>query len=176
MSGGHDMHNDTGIPVDNPGYEVRDASIPGLIKFAVVLAIVLAVTLISMRFMFDVLGKLTPLGETASPFDNGRHIPAGPLVQAKPHQDLTSYCTGQSQAVSSYSWVNKDGGIVQIPVDRAMDLTMQRGLPSRSAADMAAAGATIPPVGAAGEPDATYLQGPCGYLTPPAEAEGAPKD
>jgi hypothetical protein len=169
-------HGAGAIPADNPGYEVRDASIKGLITFAVVLALVLFFTLISMRFMFSELNTLTPLGETSSPFDNGRHIPAGPLVQAKPHQDLTAYCANQSQVVSTYAWVNKDGGIVQIPIDRAMDLTLQRGLPSRSAADMAAAGATIPPVGAAGEPDATYLQGPCGYLTPPAEVSAAPKD
>ena len=172
-----DTKHAAGIPADNPGYETRDASIKGLITFAVVLALVLILTLISMRFMFDVLGKLTPLGETASPFNNGRNIPSGPLVQANPHQDLTAFCANQSQAVSTYAWVNKDGGIVQIPIDRAMELTLQRGLPSRSAADMAAAGATIPPVGAAGEPDATYLQGPCGYLTPPSEATaGAPKD
>jgi hypothetical protein len=165
-----------GAPANGPGYEVRDANIKGLITFAAGLAIVLALTLVSMRFMFDLLGKLTPLGESSSPFDNGRHVPSGPLVQAKPHQDLTGYCAGQSQAVGSYAWVNKDGGIVQIPIDRAMDLTLQRGLASRSAADMAAAGATIPELGAAGEPDATYLQGPCGYLAPPTETPAAPKD
>jgi hypothetical protein len=164
------------VSADNPGYEVRDASIKGLITFAVVLALVLFATLVSMRYMFSALNKLTPLGETASPFDNGRNSPSGPLVQAQPHQDLTAYCANQSQTVGTYAWVNKDGGIVQIPIDRAMDLTLQRGLPSRSATDMAAAGATIPQLGAAGEPDATYLQGPCGYLTPPAERPAEPKD
>jgi hypothetical protein len=113
---------------------------------------------------------------SASPFENTREIPSGPLLQASPHQDLTSYCAGQRDAVDGYAWVNKTGGIVQIPIDRAMDMTLKNGLPSRSADEMAAAGATIPPVGAAGEPDATYTEGPCGYLQQPAAAADVPKD
>ena len=153
-------------PNGGPGYETRDADIRALIQFAFGLAIVLLVTIVAMRFTFAYLNRLTPLGQTASPFQNVRQVPTGPLLQATPHKDLDSYCAGQVDAENSYSWVNKAGGIVQIPVDRAMDLVLQRGLPSRSAADMTAGGGVIAPVGAAGEPQANYLQGPCGYLAP----------
>jgi hypothetical protein len=156
---------------NGPGYEVRDANIKGLLQFAFWLAMLLLVTLVAMRFTFSELSKMAPLGPAASPFENARQIPSGPLLQAEPHQELGAYCANQQLAVDGYAWVNKTGGIAQIPIDRAMDLTIQRGLPSRSADEMAAAGATIPPVGAAGEPDATYLQGPCGYLQPEKPAE-----
>ena len=172
MSGHHDHGADTGAR--GPGYEVRDANIKALLQFAFWLAVLLAVTLVAMRFTFKYLDTLTPLGPAASPFENARQIPSGPLLQADPHVQLGTFCAGQVDAVNGYSWVNQAGGIVQIPIDKAMDLTIQRGLPSRSAEEMAAAGATIPPVGAAGEPDATYSQGPCGYLQPTAPAE--PKD
>jgi hypothetical protein len=159
-----------------PGYEVRDADAKSLLKFGFYLAVLLAVTLIAMRFVFGYLDRLTPLGPTASPFANAREIPTGPLLQANPHQDLLSFCAGQRQQVDGYAWLNKAGGIVQIPIDRAMDLTLQRGLPARSEQEMQAAGGTIPAVGAAGEPDATYEQGPCGYLAQPQAAAAAPKD
>jgi hypothetical protein len=159
-----------------PGYEVRDANLKALLQFAFWLAVLLAVTLVAMRFTFGYLSTLTPYGPNASPFENTRQIPSGPLLQVHPHDELNTYCSGQRDAVSGYSWINQAGGIVQIPIDRAMDLTLQRGLPSRSTDEMAAAGATIPQVGAAGEPDATYLQGPCGYLAQPAAAAAVPND
>jgi hypothetical protein len=162
--------------VRGPGYEVRDANLKALLQFAFWLAVLLAVTLVAMRFMFGYLNRLTPLGPAASPFENTRQIPSGPLLQAHPHEDLDSYCSNQRDAVDGYAWLNQGGGIVQIPIDRAMDLTLQKGLPSRSAEEMAAAGATIPQVGAAGEPDATYSEGPCGYLASPEAAAAAPTE
>jgi hypothetical protein len=158
------------------GYEVRDANLKALVQFAFWLAVLLAVTLVAMRFTFGYLSKLTPLGPAASPFENARQIPSGPLLQVHPHDDLNSFCSGQRDAIDGYSWINQTGGVVQIPIDRAMDITLQKGLPSRSADEMTAAGATIPQIGAAGEPDATYLQGPCGYLGTPAAAAAAPTD
>jgi hypothetical protein len=172
VSGHHDHGVDTGAR--GPGYEVRDANIKALLQFAFWLAMLLAVTLVAMRYTFSYLDKLTPLGPAASPFENARQIPSGPLLQADPHEQLGTFCSGQRDGVDGYSWVNQAGGIVQIPIDKAMDLMIQRGLPSRSADEMAAAGATIPSVGAAGEPDATYMQGPCGYLQP--DVPMMPKD
>lgn len=172
------QHNNNAHENDGrgPGYEVRDADLKSLLKFGLGLAILLAVTLVAMRFVFGYLNTLTPLGPKASPFANTREIPSGPLLQANPHQDLLSFCAQQRQQVDSYAWLNKAGGIVEIPIDRAMDLTLQKGLPARSEQDMQAAGGTIPPVGAAGEPDASYEEGPCGYLAQPQAAAAVPKD
>src|SRR5690348_5754410 len=142
-------HEKQGAPAGSPGYEVRDVNIKALLQFAFWMAVVIGLTLIAMRFTFVYLGKLTPLGPAASPFENARQIPSGPLLQAAPHQELSSFCSGQTQNVQGYAWVNQAGGIVQIPLDRAMDVTLQHGLPSRSAAEMQAAGATIPPIGSA---------------------------
>jgi hypothetical protein len=162
--------------VKGPGYEVRDANLKALLQFAFWLAVLLAVTLVSMRITFAYLARLTPLGPESSPFENAHEVPSGPLLQVHPHDELNTFCSGQRDAVDGYAWLNQAGGIVQIPIDRAMDLTLQHGLPSRSADEMAAAGATLPAVGTAGEPDATYLQGPCGYLAEPAAAAAVPND
>jgi hypothetical protein len=37
--------------------------------------------------------------------------------------------------LQGYHWVDQSQGVVQIPIDRAMDLVLQRGLPSRGPAD-----------------------------------------
>jgi hypothetical protein len=37
----------------------------------------------------------------------------------------------EDAALDSYGWVDKDAGIVRIPVDRAMEILAKKGLPSR---------------------------------------------
>jgi hypothetical protein len=33
--------------------------------------------------------------------------------------------------LNSYGWIDKSAGVIRIPIDRAMDLLAQRGLPVR---------------------------------------------
>ena len=148
------------------GYEPRDANITGLLQFAFWMAVLLAVTLLGMRWTFDYFKKAMPLGETASPLlkQGQRELPPSPRLQVHPRQELVDYCEIQQKAVHSYGWVNQESGIVHIPVDRAMDLILAKGLPARPA-DRAPPGApqVAPPV-VAGEAD---VEGQCGYLTEP---------
>ena len=37
------------------------------------------------------------------------------------------------EKLDTYGWVDHDNGIVRIPIDRAIDATVQRGLPARPA-------------------------------------------
>jgi hypothetical protein len=156
-------------PADRgPGYEQRDANIPGLLQFAFWMAVVLAVTLIGMRFTFDYFKKVEPLGPTASPMvkETDRMLPPSPRLQVQPHLELEDYCEGQEQEVNSYGWVNQQSGVVRIPVDRAMDLILTRGLPARSPGDASttdSSPAITIPVVSGGED----VQGQCGYLTEP---------
>jgi hypothetical protein len=42
---------------------------------------------------------------------------------------MQDWRASEDRVLHQYSWINPDKGIVQIPVDRAMDLIVQRGLP-----------------------------------------------
>jgi hypothetical protein len=161
------------VPVDaSAGYEKRDVNIKGLFQFAFWLAAVLAVTLVGMRFTFSFYKKAMPLGPTASPMVKmtDRMLPPSPRLQVTPHQELQDYCVAQQQDVNTYAWVNQPSGVVRIPVDRAIELILARGLPARPAADASASerttAVTTPTV--AGETD---VEGQCGYLTEPSKAD-----
>lgn len=154
-----------GQPVDRgPGFEQRDANIKGLLQFAFWMAIVLAITLFVMRWAFDYFAKIEPLGAPASPLVSTaqRELPANPRLQAHPHGDLENYCSAQEQQVSTYGWVDQQSGVVRIPIDRAMDLTLQRGLPARAASE---APPGMPSVAIPVPLSGTDLEGQCGYLT-----------
>ncbi|HTR47583.1 MAG TPA: hypothetical protein VMM16_09385 [Verrucomicrobiae bacterium] len=157
----------TNTPVDRgPGYETRDAHVGALLQFAFWMAVVLALTLVSMKFMFDYLKKSQPLGATASPLVKAGERPKLPslMLQVHPHQELVDYCSAQQTAVGSYGWVSQESGVVHIPVDRAMDLVAVRGLPTRAASEVPAGSPAVAPPTVAGDTD---VQGQCGYLSEP---------
>jgi hypothetical protein len=71
-----------------------------------------------------------------------------PRLQKTPPIDLMGMKREEGARISSYGWVDKKAGIARIPVDRAMEILAQNGLP-KVAAPPPTAGAppqtTIPP-------------------------------
>lgn len=160
----HDAENDP-VQGRGPGYETRDANIPGLLKFAFWMAVVLAVTLVGISWTFDAFKKLTPMGEMASPMvnPNDRMLPPSPRLQVAPHQELQQYCAAQQREVNTYGWVDQPSGIARVPIDRAMDLILERGLPARSA-DEAPTGAAMASTALPTVPEGADVQGQCDYV------------
>ena len=46
--------------------------------------------------------------------------------------DLEAFQAREEIELHSYGWVNRSSGIVRIPIERAMELLLQKGLPARS--------------------------------------------
>ena len=55
-----------------------------------------------------------------------------PLLQTQPFKDVYLLKQGQNERLDSYGWVGRADGIVHIPIDRAIELTLERGLPARA--------------------------------------------
>jgi hypothetical protein len=161
-------------PDAGAGYEQRDANIRDLLKFGFWLAMVLVVTLVTVRWTYHFYARIEPVGPPASPFVNVREIPTGPLLQVAPHVDLQTYCEDQEQQVNTYGWIDQPGGVVRLPVDRAMDLLLERGLPTRPASE-------APPTTSSGVmalpfiPSVEDARGQCSFVEDQRESE-APID
>ena len=54
-----------------------------------------------------------------------------PALQTQPFRDIYMLREDEAKRLQSYGWVDKDGGVTRIPVDRAMELMLQRGFPTR---------------------------------------------
>lgn len=154
-----------GHGAEEPRYEKRDANLPALLQFGFWLAIVIVAAVVSMKYTLNFFQKVMPEGKPASPLSDVRTLPPAPRLQVHPHEELREYCTGQQQNVKSYAWVDERNGIVQIPVDRAMELVLERGLPVRPANQAPAGSAGMHQVGAYDAPLPAGVEGPCGYLT-----------
>jgi hypothetical protein len=58
-------------------------------------------------------------------------LPAAPRLQQIPSKELYDFRTKENEELQSYGWVDKNAGTVHIPIDDAMRLILERGLPSR---------------------------------------------
>ncbi len=148
-------------PSQSEGYEHRDANPRNLFEWGLGLATVLVIVFVAMRVLFGFYGKVQSLGKPASPFENVRVLPPPPRLQTEPRTDLHAYCANQMKALTTYGWADQPNGVVRIPIDNAIDLRLQKGLPARAAGEVPA-GVSNP---ASFVPNVTDANGPCGYVT-----------
>ena len=118
-------------PAQGPGYETRDVNIRGAYTFALTLFAVLVIVIFGMRGLFWHFESTQPLGPETTPFKSARELPPTPRLQVDPRQDLAHMKEQQQEILNSYGWADQGTGKVHIPIDRAMDLLLQRGLPVR---------------------------------------------
>jgi len=116
-------------PVASPRYETSDADVRGVFTFLVVLSLVLIFTALLSWGMFKYFSTSQANRVPASPFAGARQLPTGPQLQVNPRQDLLRFRAEQERALESYSWENKEGGTVRVPIERATKLLLQKGLP-----------------------------------------------
>jgi len=60
-------------------------------------------------------------------------IPPDPRLQVDPELELRDFRRAQEGILNSYGWVSREEGRTRIPVQRAMDLLIERGVPVRKA-------------------------------------------
>jgi hypothetical protein len=172
------------------GYEHADANVRSLYQFGAVLAILIIAVMWAMVHTYNFFAKHESLGPPASPFENQRELPPQPRLQPHPATDLKRYCEIEQEQLSTYGWVDKNNGLVRIPVDRAMEIVLQKGLPARPAnqvnqAPMHYDGVAdgirrytaddTTAVPASSEPPVMGISGPCGYLVQPTSESGESK-
>ena len=104
------------------GHETTDASTfyVGLFALGLVLMIVLSLLLLDRMFW-----RFEASAERADPIVSpvaGNQIPSGPRLQTQPSADLAKLRHDEDETLSSYEWIDQQQGIVQVPIERAIDL------------------------------------------------------
>ena len=152
----HDTHNGH---LDHPEvtFESRDLSARGVVGFLIGLAVVGTLMTFVIWGMYQYLNKfeahhqrrLGPLEVTHSESraEAGRaaqRFPS-PRLQPDPVADLNKFRAHNEQVLNSYGWVDQKSGTVHIPIEKAMDMVVAQGLPTRQSGTQAkAAPGTVP--------------------------------
>jgi hypothetical protein len=113
------------------GHETSDANVRAVVKFVIGLFLSIAASLLIVWATFSYFVNRQGLGPPASPFENARKLPPPgvPVLEAKPAEEYKHYFVQQQEQLRTYGWVDQKDGIVRMPIDRAMDLLVERGLP-----------------------------------------------
>jgi hypothetical protein len=121
---------------ETAGHETKDASIRGIVLTGVGLAIGAAIALSIVYGIFRFLStqQLTTAPPNSMAETNLQQFPPAPRIEEHPAVELQELHAKEDSLLSSYGWTDKMAGVVRIPIDRAIDLELQRGFPVRKEA------------------------------------------
>jgi len=115
-------------------HEERDLSIRLVVLFGIALAVVGVASHYLLEALFWRYGVREDRRDTpAPPLREARVEPPSPRLQANPGLDLGALRQREERDLSTYGWVDRSRGTVRIPIERAMKLAAERGLPARPA-------------------------------------------
>ncbi len=128
MSQPHDPHG--GHP-NAHRHEHSDASAAGVAKFVVGLSLVVIGVLFLMMWVQDLLrtARVTPR-EIPPQEIQRRETPPAPHLSADPGQQLESLRSEEDARLNHYGWADEQKKQARIPIERAMELIVERGLPA----------------------------------------------
>src|SRR5437660_7813741 len=125
--------------------EASDVNVRGIAGFAAGLVICTILVCLVLYGMFKLLVNAytsPPVTQTAmvgtrEPQDPSAALAKStfpePRLQTDYFADLAKVRQQWNQRLNSYGWLDQSAGKVHIPIERAMELTLQRGLPARVA-------------------------------------------
>lgn len=118
-------------------FEHSDISARGVVITG---AAVLAGALIVSSLVFLYSGFLAHQRAQSSPPPlpielHGNPMPPEPRLQASPTRDLRSLRMQEDSVLGKYAWIDKSKGVAALPIERAMEIIAQRGIPPQKAPD-----------------------------------------
>lgn len=123
------------------GYEVEDASIREVVLTGIGLAIGTIIVCVAVYGLFKVLGAVEVRSrQPITMVPQSAQYPPEPRLQQHPWEEFQAIRSHETQVLSNYTWVDKNAGKVRMPIDRAMEMVLQRGLPVRAAGDQSGTG------------------------------------
>jgi len=109
----------------------RDLRVRGIVLSVGGLAVLLvACGALCWAFFRAEVRRLTALDPRPSPIAEANQpvIPPEPRLQPSPPADMAALRADQSARLGEFGWADEDASTVRIPIDRAIDLMVEKGL------------------------------------------------
>jgi hypothetical protein len=137
----HEHEIDSTPPDVSRGHEVRDFSTRVVVVFGASLVAGAVAVFAAIWLVFLYFGSVAdraypreyPVAQVGAPAQ-----PPAPRLQTRPREELEQMRAEEDRMLNSYGWVDASAGVVHIPVEQAMRMTLEQGLASRAAEGAAA--------------------------------------
>lgn len=141
-------HSSSQATGTSTAHESSELGLRPILRFAGILTLLCVAAFFAMRWMFVTENEEGRAGDAPlPPLSSERQVPPDPRLQSLPGVPLvgetmpvgedpfmsTSFADfqrKQNEALTSYGWVDRQAGIVHIPIERAIELTLEKGLPT----------------------------------------------
>ena len=112
------------------GYIHDDIQSKPFVWFTVIFIVFCVASVVLVTFLYKGLSKYHDENQAAAPtlVESGPAVPPEPQLQADPVKDMKAMDAAQMQLLASYGWVDKEKGIARIPIDKAIELTLEHSL------------------------------------------------
>ena len=117
-------------------HERTDAKVRPVAIFLVVMFLTLAFSFAFTTVLFEFFEqRAETVNRPRSPMQIVDERPSGAaLLQVTPGLDLRELRKTEDERLNGYGWVDEGAGVAHIPVDAAIDLVLEQGLPARGPA------------------------------------------
>jgi hypothetical protein len=121
---------------EGAAYEHTDAAVGPVAKFLFWLFVAAVATHFGLAGVYKLLvdqGVKAEASERRYPLaaTEEQRLPPVPRLQQFPRNELYTFRLEERDRLESYGWENKAAGTVHIPIEQAMRLTVERGLPAQ---------------------------------------------
>lgn len=118
------------------GHEASNLNLRGIALFSIgLVALAVGIHLIMGVLMSRFAGDARNLERSRPPrFADVRGQFPGVKLQENAARDMVHFRREEREALRGYGWADRKAGIARIPIDRAIDILAERGLPSRAQA------------------------------------------
>jgi hypothetical protein len=118
-------------------HEESDVNVSAIMRYGVGLVVIAAVAHVFLWWLLGVYQRQDAAAQTqVYPMAAGQQdrLPPAPRLQQNPQEELHDLRARQKALLEGYSWANKEAGIARIPIEDAMAIVVERGLPTRETA------------------------------------------
>jgi len=121
-------------------HENRDVNVWAVGKVGIALVLTTIASLLLMFGMFrylEVRENTAQIPPATTYTVNPNKLPPEPNVMFNQHEseNQQEIRAAEDRELNEYGWADKAHGVVRLPIERAMDLVVQRGLPARPQTD-----------------------------------------
>jgi len=113
------------------GYEAADTDPRPLVFGGFLLALLVVGSLAVSAWVSQGVDEELEKEEQVSPVSQLRTVPPGPELQPMPRNELVLVREREEHLLHETEWIDPVNGIVRIPIERAMELSLAEGYPAR---------------------------------------------